>query len=97
MVLGALEGVPFDSNEIVLRPGDSIVLYTDGVTEAMDEKQSLFSERRLEKFLTEVNGHSPEELTRGLANEVRRFSAGTTQSDDITILALRFWGSENRG
>ncbi len=97
MVLGAFEGAAFDRNGLLLHPGDSIVLYTDGVTEAMDEKQRLFSEQRLEKFLTDVNGHSPEELTRGLVSEVRRFSAGTTQSDDITILVLRFRGSENHG
>lgn len=97
MVLGALEGASFDRNGVALQPGDSIVLYTDGVTEAMDERQNLFSEHRLEKFLTAVNRHSPEELTRGLVNEVRRFSAGTTQSDDITILVLKFCGSENHG
>jgi len=97
MVLGALEGVKYASDGLVLQPGDSLLLYTDGVTEAMDERENLFSERRLEEFLTSVDDASPEDLTRGLVREVGRFAAGAAPSDDITILALKYWGVDGHG
>jgi phosphoserine phosphatase RsbU/P len=89
MVLGPMEGVSYSKNAMVLQPGDRLLLYTDGVTEAKDQRQHLFSERRLEEFLASVKQASPEELTRELVGEVKRFAAGAAQSDDITILALQ--------
>jgi len=96
MVVGAFEGAKFEKNTIALEPGDWIIFYTDGVTEAMNEHKELFSECRLEQFLASINSNiSAEELTRQLVSEVREFSAGMEQSDDITILVLRYWGMEN--
>ena len=94
-MLGVMERARYESKSLVLKPGAGLVLYTDGVTEAMDENENLFSERRLEEFLASVNDASPEELTNALVNEVRRFSGGAPQSDDITILALRYWGTQD--
>ena len=95
-VVGALEGAGFEKKAIALEPGDWIIFYTDGVTEAMDEHRELFSERRLEQFLASLDPNvSAEELTHGLGSEVRQFSAATAQSDDITIMALRYWGVGN--
>jgi len=95
-VVGAFEGAKFEKNTIALEPGDWIIFYTDGVTEAMNEHKELFSERRLEQFLASINSNiSAEELTRHLVSEVREFSAGTEQSDDITILVLRYRGIGN--
>jgi sigma-B regulation protein RsbU (phosphoserine phosphatase) len=95
-VVGAFEGAPFEKNTIALEPGDWIIFYTDGVTEAMNAHKELFSECRLEQFLASLdNDISAEELTRRLASEVREFSAGTEQSDDMTILVLRYWGNGN--
>jgi sigma-B regulation protein RsbU (phosphoserine phosphatase) len=94
MVLGAMEGVKYSTNKMVLQPGDRLLLYTDGVTEAMDERGHLLSERRLEEFLATVKNALPEDLTVALVREVRRFAAGAGQSDDITILALQYWGDD---
>jgi len=97
-VVGALEDAKFESNTIALETGDWIIFYTDGVTEAMDEHKELFADHRLEQFLVSLDRNvSAEELTHGLASEVRRFSATTEQSDDITIMALRYWGIGNHG
>ena len=95
-VVGAFEGANFEKNTIALEPGDWIIFYTDGVTEAMNAQKELFSECRLEQFLASLDSNiSAEELTRRLASEVREFSAGTEQSDDMTILVLRYWGNGN--
>jgi phosphoserine phosphatase RsbU/P len=97
-VVGALEDAKFESNTIALETGDWIIFYTDGVTEAMDEHKELFADHRLEQFLVSLDRNvSAEELTHGLASEVRRFAATTEQSDDITIMALRYWGIGNHG
>lgn len=94
MVLGAMEGVKYSTNKMVLQPGDRLLLYTDGVTEAMDERGHLLSGRRLEESLATVKNALPEDLTVALVREVRRFAAGAGQSDDITILALQYWGDD---
>jgi sigma-B regulation protein RsbU (phosphoserine phosphatase) len=90
IALGFTEDVTYRSEKIMLRAGDGLFLYTDGVTEAMDEGENQFSEPRLEEFLQQANGSSATEIIRGAVDQVRRHSAGAPQSDDITILALKF-------
>src|SRR5262245_18502462 len=89
MVLGFTEDVTYRAEKIVLRAGDGLLLYTDGVTEEMDERGNQFSEHRLAEFLQQANGSSATELIRGAVDQVRRHSAGAPQSDDITALALK--------
>ena len=79
-------------NEIELRPGDGIFLYTDGVTEAMDGDKNEFSAARLEACLRRHQGSPLSAIIQGVVDEVRAFSAGPAQTDDITILALRYLG-----
>lgn len=83
----------YQSLELTLAPGDRIVLYTDGVTEAENPAQDMFS---LEQTRAVLNAHSGDgtitALVTTLADAVETFSSGTEQSDDITILALRYLG-----
>ena len=90
MALGVLEDVTYRAKKRILRAGDGLFLYTDGVTEAMDRAGNFFSDRRLQEFLQRAHGSSPTELIRGVVNEVKRFSCGAEQSDDITTLAIQY-------
>lgn len=94
-VLGINPDAEFGQATVILPPGDGILLYTDGVTEATDGGENLFSETRLEQYLGTVNSTSAKELIQGLVDEIRKFSVGVPQSDDITILALRYLGRSN--
>jgi sigma-B regulation protein RsbU (phosphoserine phosphatase) len=93
MGLGVVEDTRFETKKAVLGRGDRLLLYTDGISEAMDDRERMFSERRLREFLARVGDCSPFDLIRALVAEVRRFTGDTPQSDDITLLALRFSGS----
>ena len=90
MALGFTQDVTYRSEKIVLRAGDGLFLYTDGVTEAMDEGENQFSEPRLAEFLRQANGSSATEIIRGVVDQVSRHSAGAPQSDDITVLTLKY-------
>ncbi|MCI8327571.1 MAG: serine/threonine-protein phosphatase, partial [Lachnospiraceae bacterium] len=91
-ILAGIPGVPFTENEYQLEPGERFLLYTDGVTEAMNEKQEFFGEEQLlEKMkVPEVRTLETEELVKYLDMELRDFSAGAEQADDITILVFQY-------
>ncbi|HEV8712868.1 MAG TPA: GAF domain-containing SpoIIE family protein phosphatase [Candidatus Binatia bacterium] len=90
MALGVRANAPYRAKRIQLRKGESLFLYTDGVTEAMDHAGNLFSERRLQDCLQQVSGAAPLELIRDAVSAVKRFASGAEQSDDITALAIRY-------
>jgi sigma-B regulation protein RsbU (phosphoserine phosphatase) len=90
MALGVLEGARYRANQVTLQTGEGLFLYTDGVTEAMDSAGNLFSDRRLQEFLQRAPKLSPTELVRSVVSEVKRFSGGVEQSDDITALAIQY-------
>ncbi len=72
-----------------LAAGETLVLCTDGVTEAADPGQALFGDERLRASFTEGAGRTAAESVDRLLDRVRAFAAGAPQSDDITILALK--------
>lgn len=91
-VLAGMPGISYEENEIFLEKGEKFLLYTDGVTEAMNTKQEFFSdERLLEKMQSRYTGNfSVEELLEYLGAEVESFSAGAEQADDITMLVFQY-------
>jgi sigma-B regulation protein RsbU (phosphoserine phosphatase) len=89
LVLGSFEDAKYAENEITLEKGDILYLYTDGVTEAMNTKSELFSEKRLVEVLNINKNASPEALLKAVKKEVDDFSSGVEQFDDITMLALK--------
>ena len=94
--LGAFEGSHYTKETFSLGQGDAIVIYSDGVTEAMNKAGALFSEDRLIHALREVNGEHPDKLLEKILADTHGFAAGTPQSDDITILALQYSGLQER-
>jgi sigma-B regulation protein RsbU (phosphoserine phosphatase) len=91
-LLGMLEGMEYDSHKIVLRPGDTVLLYTDGVTEAMDRDNQMFETARLESSLRRMNGVGLKDMLETIQSDLAEFSRGAPQADDITMLALQFKG-----
>lgn len=82
--------MPYRIEEIILRPGDALFLFTDGITEAFDPTGEEFGTARLEAALETGRGRSARELIGGVLRATEAFAAGAEQSDDITCLALRF-------
>jgi len=90
LILGVMKDVEYQSNVIMIKPGDRIFLYTDGVTEAMNKSNEEFTENRLLECLSGNLTTTPKELVHHVINEVNSFSNGKEQSDDITCLALKY-------
>lgn len=88
-VMGIFDDVFFESGHIVLDKGDTLILYTDGVTEAFNREGEQFAESGLEYALKSLSGVGAKELVIGIAGQVESFSEGKDQSDDITLLALK--------
>ncbi len=82
-------GVEYHLESETLQPGDMIVMYTDGITEAFDKQHQMFGDERLKNLVQEFSRNSPTDLTRVIIDEVRNFSVGVPQSDDMTLLLIR--------
>ncbi len=87
--LGTRSNSAYETGHLTLAPGDALYLYTDGVTEAANKTDDLFSEERLETVLHKTTDLRPDVMIKAVADAVRGFADGAPQSDDITALALR--------
>ena len=90
-VLAGMEGMRYQSQELTLAPGDCLFLYTDGVTEALNPEQALYSDPRLLAFFQreDLAGKPLDQQLALLSQDIRTFAAGAEQADDITMLLLR--------
>ena len=88
--LGVFDGMPYRAFECTCAIGDELLLYTDGVTEAMDVDDALYGLDRLRALLDDNYDLHPRELIELVRHDVARFSEGAEQADDITMLALEF-------
>jgi sigma-B regulation protein RsbU (phosphoserine phosphatase) len=88
MVLGVDPTQAYQTLSITLTPGDTLLAYTDGVTEAMSTARKVYSDARL-KATAEANaGKAPVDLVNAVMTGVKAHATGAAQSDDITILAV---------
>jgi sigma-B regulation protein RsbU (phosphoserine phosphatase) len=92
IVAGYLEDFEYESKTIILKPRDTIFLYTDGVTESQNDKEEEFEEKRLQTCLNNSNGKQLPEIIEHVFNAVNNFTSGIDQYDDITTMAVRYNG-----
>jgi sigma-B regulation protein RsbU (phosphoserine phosphatase) len=85
--LGVVDGVPFEVVRRILAPGESIVLYTDGVSEAMNPASDLYGMEHLRDFIGK-GPSSPTELGKLILKDVKRHASGRYQNDDITLMSF---------
>jgi sigma-B regulation protein RsbU (phosphoserine phosphatase) len=94
LALGFISGYEFHEGKIQLQSGDSLVLYTDGITEAMDVEHHLFGAERIQSLLDRsAPGITSQVLSKTLLGGVAAFVGGAHQSDDITLLVLKYSGN----
>lgn len=92
-VIGMLEGMTYKDKSIQLQAGDRLFLYTDGVTEAMDRALDMYSEERIEKALADFHDKKETEFLHAIWDDIHAFTGGAAQSDDITMMLLRYDGN----
>jgi len=86
--IGVMEGFPFEVVERDLAPGEIVVLFTDGVDEAMNPEGELYTLDRMREFITSNRDKNAAELGQALLADVRRHANGRPQNDDITIMTF---------
>ena len=80
----------YQARKILFNPGEKLILYTDGVTEAMNSNDELFDETRLEKILTDNTDMEVKDLVESIFNSVNEFACDSKQADDITAVGFVF-------
>jgi sigma-B regulation protein RsbU (phosphoserine phosphatase) len=88
-MLGLFPEVEVGSDKLQLKSGETLLLFTDGVPDAEDCKGSCFGHAHLQATLASCNGSAAETVER-VMSEVKKFAVGAVQSDDVTVLALRY-------
>ena len=90
MILGVMKTViPYEYEIIPLKKDDTIILFTDGITEAMDISGNEYSDERLENLGVELSHNSASEILNGIINDVEEYTKGAEQSDDITCMIIK--------
>jgi sigma-B regulation protein RsbU (phosphoserine phosphatase) len=89
-ILAGMEGIIYNQHEVMLKSGDTLFLYTDGLTEAVNNENELFTDPRLLLTANKYSNLELEEFTTSIKKEVDDFATGAEQADDITMLVLRY-------
>ncbi|AFH48542.1 Serine phosphatase RsbU subunit sigma [Ignavibacterium album JCM 16511] len=90
IILGVMKTImPYNSNSIELESGDKIIMFTDGVSEAMNPYSQEFSEERLEKIALSTSQFTSNETLQKIREEIEKFVEGAPQSDDLTMMIIR--------
>jgi serine phosphatase RsbU (regulator of sigma subunit) len=89
LILGVKRNVVFEEKQVDLQPGDVLLLYTDGITEAENGEGEFFGEERLCSVVQELRQLPPAGLIEELLYQVRLFAGGKSFTDDVTLLAMR--------
>ena len=92
LVLGYLPSFPYVEESETLAPGEVLFLYTDGISEAANRNEELFSEERLQSVVGRHAAEDVRALTRATLAAIDEFVGGAPQSDDLTLLCIRYVG-----
>jgi sigma-B regulation protein RsbU (phosphoserine phosphatase) len=88
-IMGPFPNETFRTENFLMHPGDVLFLYTDGVSESMDQNGQFYGEDRIERMLKEHHGLSSKAITHTVLDDVQKFSANGAQSDDKTIVTIK--------
>jgi phosphoserine phosphatase RsbU/P len=88
--VGLVPEAEYTTYAVKLEPGDTLVLFSDGVTEAMDPDEQLFGTSRLQEVLAGLMDTPLEEIQKRVLESVENFSRGAPQTDDVTLLLVRY-------
>ncbi len=94
LVLGVMDGIKYKDQELQLNPGDVLILYTDGVTEATNSNNELFGEQRFLDELNKCKDKPLKEIYNHMKAKILEFQGDAPQFDDITVLAFRYNGKK---
>lgn len=89
MALGVLEGLQFEEHAVSLKPGDCLVFYTDGITEAFSPQDDIYGEGRLRAAIQAADGSSAQAILDAIDASVAAFTGGAPPSDDQTLMVLQ--------
>lgn len=89
MALGLVESTPYTSASIQLNSGDVVLLFTDGLLEAVNDKNQHFSQRRLNNSLQTRGWKSAQEVIEGVTEDLRKFTGSVPQEEEVILVALR--------
>jgi sigma-B regulation protein RsbU (phosphoserine phosphatase) len=87
--LGMFSDIHFSINRLSLAPGDALVMYTDGLTEACNPANQEFGHQRARDSIARGYGKGPSDLISDCLSDLNKFTYGTKQTDDLTILAIQ--------
>ena len=90
MAFGVLDDTPYAPGHFRLEPGDTLVLLTDGVTDARSRSGELFGDARLERALRASAGQPASATVRTIVGAVEEFAAGAPPEDDVTVLVIKY-------
>ncbi len=93
-VVGAMEGMNYSLLRTVVRPGETLFLYTDGVNEAMNAEGDVYSNEAMFRALASSPSREPARVLRHMLDDVSVHVSGNTASDDMTILCVRYFGGK---
>ncbi len=91
-VLGACDEIRYDEGSIQMEPGDVILVYTDGVTEAVGQNGGWYTVDRLRRVLEEKKMAAPTDIIAAVTDDVKQFKGNAQQADDITLICLQYKG-----
>ena len=89
---GVLEDIDYQETQLELTPDDKVILYTDGIVEAMNEKEEMFGFERLLDVVQGTQSMSADSLLQEILNKVNEFADGATQHDDLTVIVINTVG-----